>query len=115
MSLELDDWSTHMMRAEMQMKAIEKQLLHKKYDGLQERVTAAKEGLDKTMAWVARQGADAGVDVVPILEDNMHEQKEGPMKSMMMSAVGEIKRLRSERSFWMMSGFHIGTSDAKQK
>jgi hypothetical protein len=45
----------------------------------------------------------------------MHEQKEGPMKSMMMSAVGEIKRLRSERSFWMMSGFHIGTSDAKQK
>lgn len=113
MSLELDDWSTHMMRAEMQMKTIEKQLLHKNYEGLQERVTAAKEALDKTMAWVALQGADAGVDVVPILEDNMHEQKEGPMKSMMVSAVGEIKRLRRERSFWMMSGFHIGKPSAE--
>lgn len=110
MSLELDDWSTHMMRAEVQLKAIEKQLLHKQYEGLQERATAAKEAIDKTMAWVARQGADAGIDVVPILEDNMHEQKDGPMKSILLSAIGEIKRLRSERKFWLKAGFDVAKS-----
>lgn len=110
MSLELDDWSTHMMRAEVQLKAIEKQLLHKQYEGLQERATAAKAAIDKTMAWVARQGADSGIDVVPILEDNMHEQKDGPMKSILLSAIGEIKRLRSERKFWLKAGFDVAKS-----
>jgi len=110
MSLELDDWSTHMMRAEVQLKAIEKQLLHKQYEGLQERATAAKEAIDKTVAWAARQGADSGIDVVPILEDNMREQKDTPLKSMMLSAITEIKRLRSERKFWLKAGFDVGKS-----
>jgi uncharacterized ferritin-like protein (DUF455 family) len=115
MSFDLDDWSTHMMRAEVQLKAIEKQLLHKKYEGLQERATAAKEAIDKTMAWAARQGSNAGIDVVPILEDNMHEQKDSPIKLMMLSAIDEIKRLRSERKFWLKAGFDIGKTNAVEK
>lgn len=110
MSLKLDDWSTHMMCAEVQMKAIEKQLLNKQYEGLQERATAAKEAIDMTMAWVARQGANSGHDVVPLLEDNLHEQKDTPLKSMMLAAITEIKRLRSEREFWLRAGFDIGKS-----
>ena len=108
MSLQLDDWSTHMMCAEVQLKAIETQLLHKQYEGLQERATAAKEAIDRTMAWAARQGADSGLDVIPILEDNMREQKDSPVKSMMLTAITEIKRLRSERQFWLKAGFDIG-------
>ena len=35
--IELDDWSAHLMRAEIQLKAIEKGLLHKDYSDIQDR------------------------------------------------------------------------------
>lgn len=114
MSIQLDDWSTHMMQAEIQLKAIEHDLLHKKYDEVPMRVMWAKKHLDCTVAWVAKQGSSSGVDVVRILEDSLPSHFE-PTKSLLISAIQEIEQLRSERKFWLKSGFDIGKSDAVQK
>jgi hypothetical protein len=69
--IELDDWAAHLMRAEVQLKALEKHLLNKNYNDVQAHATAAKHYIDKTMAWVARQGSSKGVDVVQILQSNL--------------------------------------------
>lgn len=114
MSIQLDDWSTHLMQAEIQLKAIEHDLLHKKYDEVSLRVTWVKKHLDRTVAWVAKQGSSSGVDVVQILEDNLSSNLE-PVRSLMISAIQEIEQLRAERQFWLKSGFDIGKSDAVQK
>jgi hypothetical protein len=49
--IELDDWAAHLMRAEVQLKALEKHLLNKNYNDVQAHATAAKHYIDKTMAW----------------------------------------------------------------
>jgi hypothetical protein len=114
MSLELDDWSTHMMQAEIQLKAMEHDLLHKNYTDISIRATAAKKYIDRTVAWVAKQGSAKGVDVVEILQDSLPHQL--PVNhSLMIAAIQEIEQLRSERQFWLKSGFDIGKSDAVQK
>lgn len=110
MTVQLDDWSTHMLQAEIQLKAIEHDLLHKKYADVPLRATAAKKHLDRTMAWVAKQGSSKGVDVVQILEDNLPGHFE-PTKSLLISAIQEIEQLRAERQFWLKSGFYIGKND----
>ena len=114
MSLELDDWSAHMLQAEVQLKAMNHDLLHKNYADISIRATAAKKYIDRTVAWVAKQGSSKGVDVVQILQDNLPAQL--PVNhSLMVAAIQEIEQLRAERQFWLKSGFDIGKSDAKQK
>ena len=110
MSIQLDDWSTHLLQAEIQLKAMEHDLLHKKYDEVSLRATWIKKHLDRTVAWVAKQGSSSGVDVVQILEDNLPSHLE-PTKSLMISAIHEIEQLRAERQFWLKSGFDIGKND----
>ena len=114
MTIQLDDWSSHLMQAEIQLKAMNHDLLHKNYTDVTVRATAAKRHIDRTVAWVAKQGSSKGVDVLQILEDNLPAQFE-PTKSLMISAIQEIEQLRAERQFWLRSGFDIGKSDAKQE
>lgn len=114
MSIQLDDWSTHLMQAEIQLKAMNHELLHKNYADISIRATAAKKYIDRTVAWVAKQGSSSGVDVVQILEENLPGNLE-PTRSLMISAIQEIEQLRAERKFWLKSGFDIGKSDAVQK
>ena len=114
MSLELDDWSAHLMQAEIQLKAMNHELLHKNYVDISIRATAAKKYIDRTVAWVAKQGGSKGVDVVQILQDNLPAQL--PVNySLMVAAIQEIEQLRAERQFWLKSGFDIGKSDAVEK
>jgi hypothetical protein len=110
--IELDDWAAHMMRAEIQLKAIEHHLLHKKYSEVQAHATAAKHYIDKTMAWVARQGSSKGVDVVEILQSNVAALPDSShTKSLLIASIQEIEQLRGERQFWFKSGFDIGKHD----
>ena len=114
--IELDDWAAHMMRAEIQLKAIEHHLLHKKYSEVQAHATAAKHYIDKTMAWVARQGSSKGVDVVEILQSNVAALPDtSHTKSLLIASIQEIEQLRGERQFWLKSGFDIGKQDAVEK
>jgi hypothetical protein len=114
--IELDDWAAHMMRAEIQLKAIEHHLLHKKYSEVQAHATAAKHYIDKTMAWVARQGSSKGVDVVEILQSNVAALPDtSHTKSLLIASIQEIEQLRGERQFWLKSGFDIGKQDAVKK
>jgi hypothetical protein len=114
--IELDDWAAHMMRAEIQLKAIEHHLLHKKYSEVQAHATAAKHYIDKTMAWVARQGSSKGVDVVEILHSNVAALPDSShTKSLLIASIQEIEQLRGERQFWLRSGFDIGKQDAVKK
>ena len=114
--IELDDWSAHLMRAEIQLKAIEKGLLHKDYTDIQARATSVKHSIDKMLAWVARQGSNKGVDVVEILQSNVPMMKDSdPLKSLLVASIQEIEQLRGERQFWLKSGFDIGKQDAVKK
>jgi hypothetical protein len=114
--IELDDWSAHLMRAEIQLKAIEKGLLHKDYADIQARASSVKHSIDKMLAWVARQGSNKGVDVVEILQSNVPMMKDSdPLKSLLVASIQEIEQLRGERQFWLKSGFEIGNQSAKQK
>jgi hypothetical protein len=114
--IELDDWAAHMMRAEIQLKAIEKKLLRKDYQNIQAHAAAAKHNIDKMLAWVARQGSSKGVDVVEILQGNVAALPDSShTKSLLIASIQEIEQLRSERQFWLKSGFDIGKQDAKQK
>lgn len=108
MTIHLDDWSTHLLNAEIQLKAMNNDLLHKNYTDVAIRATAAKRHIDRTVAWVAKQGSSQGVDVLKILEENLPVQFE-PTKSLMISAIQEIEQLRAERQFWLKSGFDIGS------
>ena len=110
--IELDDWSAHMMRAEIQLKAIEKGLLHRDYTDIQARATAVKQNIDKMLAWVARQGSSKGVDVVEILQSNVAALPDSShTKGLLIASIQEIKQLRGERQFWLRSGFEIGKND----
>jgi hypothetical protein len=114
--IELDDWAAHMMRVEIQLKALENHLLNKDYREVQAHATAAKHYIDKTMAWVARQGSNKGVDVVEILQSNVPMMKDSdPLKSLLVASIQEIEQLRGERQFWLKSGFDIGKQDAVKK
>lgn len=105
-----------MMRAEIQLKAIEKDLLHKNYRDIQTRATAAKHSIDKMLAWVARQGSSKGVDVVEILQGNVTALPDSShTKNLLIASIQEIEQLRAERQFWLRSGFDIGKSDAVEK
>ena len=116
MSLQFNDWSTHLMQAEIQLKAMEHKLLHKDYAAVQAHATSVKNSIDKTVAWVARQGSNNGVDVVEILQSNVPMMKDAdPLKSLLIASIQEIEQLRGERQFWLKSGFDIGKSDAVQK
>lgn len=114
--IELDDWSAHLMRAEIQLKAIEKGLLHKDYADIQTRATSVKHSIDKMLAWVARQGSSKGVDVVEILQSNVVGLPDSShMKGLLVASIQEIEQLRNERQFWLKAGFDIGKSDAVEK
>jgi hypothetical protein len=115
MSLAFNDWSTHMMQAEIQLKAMEHKLLHKDYKDIKVHAEAAKESIDKTMAWLALQGANGGVDVLEVLQFVMDNSAHSKYHPTLLAAKMEIERLRSERQFWLNAGFDIGRSDAKQK
>ena len=107
--MELNDWSTHLMQAQIQTKAAEHNLLHKEYNKVAPHLEAAKTALDKTMAWLATQGSNAGVDIVPILQKSMEMSPEGdPSRPYIMAAIQEIQQLRGERQFWLQSGYEIG-------
>jgi hypothetical protein len=111
--IELDDWAAHMMRAEIQLKAIEKKLLRKDYQNIQAHAAAAKRNIDKMLAWVARQGSSKGVDVVEILQGNVAALPDSShTKSLLIASIQEIEQLRNERQFWLRSGFDIGKQDA---
>jgi hypothetical protein len=114
--IELDDWAAHMMRVEIQLKALENHLLNKDYREVQAHATAAKHYIDKTMAWVARQGSNRGVDVVQILQSNAAALPDtSHTKSLLIASIQEIEQLRAERQFWLKSGFDIGKQDAVEK
>lgn len=111
MSLQLSDWSTHLMQAEIQLKAIEHKLLNKDYEGIKDHAEAAKESIDRTMAWLALQGSDGGVDVLEVMEFVMDNNVHSKYQPILLAAKTEIERLRAERQFWLKSGFDIGKSD----
>ena len=114
--IELDDWSAHLLRAEIQLKAIEKGLLHKDYTDIQARATSVKHSIDKMLAWVARQGSNRGVDVVQILQSNAAALPDtSHTKSLLIASIQEIEQLRAERKFWLKSGFDIGKQNAVEK
>lgn len=114
MSIEFDDWSTHLMQASIQMKIMEHNLLHNNYAAVSDHAMAVHKAINKTVAWVAKQGSAKGVDVVEILEGNIASMPDGdPQRSLMIAAIQEIGQLRGERKFWLKSGFDIGKSDAK--
>ena len=115
MSIQLNDWSTHLMQAEIQLKAIEHKLLHKDYVGIKTHADAAKESIDKTMAWLALQGSNGGVDILEVLQFVMDNSAHSKYHSTLLAAKTEIEQLRAERQFWLRSGFDIGKADAKQK
>ena len=112
MSLTINDWSAHLMLAEIQLKAMEHKLLHKDYKDISVHAEALQNSVNKTMAWVALQGADGGVDVLDVLDfvmkNTMHSGKFHPT---LLAAKMEIERLRAERQFWLKSGFDIGKND----
>jgi hypothetical protein len=114
--IELDDWSAHLMRAEIQLKAIEKKLLHKDYCEVQAHASSVKHSIDRMLAWVARQGSSKGVDVVEILQSNVAALPDSShTKSLLIASIQEIEQLRGERQFWLKSGFDIGKQNAVEK
>jgi hypothetical protein len=114
--IELDDWGAHLLRAEIQIKAIKKSLLHKDYRDIQARATSVKNSIDKMLAWVARQGSSKGVDVVEILQGNVAALPDSShTKSLLIASIQEIEQLRGERQFWLNAGFDIGKQDAVKK
>jgi hypothetical protein len=115
MSLTFNDWSTHMLQAEIQLKAMEHKLLHKDYQDLPRHAQAVHDNVDRAMSWVALQGADGGVDVLTVLEFAMNNNTHSKFHPLLLAAKTEIERLRSERQFWLKSGFDIGKTDAVEK
>lgn len=115
MSLTFSDWSTHLMQAEIQLKAMEHKLLHKDYVGIKTHAEAAKESIDKTMAWLALQGSNGSVDILEVLQFVMDNSAHSKYHPTLLAAKTEIERLRAERQFWLKSGFDIGKSDAVEK
>jgi len=113
MSLQFNDWSTHLMQAEIQLKAMEHKLLNKDYDDIKVHAEAAKSNIDKTMAWLALQGANGGVDVLEVLQFTMDNNTHSKFHPILLAAKTEIERLRSERKFWLQSGFNIGKKNAE--
>jgi hypothetical protein len=113
MSLTFNDWSTHLMQAEIQLKAMEHKLLNRDYADMQTHAHAVKSGVDKTMAWLALQGADGGVDILDVLQFSMNGNTNSIFHPVLLAAKTEIERLRAERQFWLKSGFNIGKQDAK--
>ena len=113
MSLTFNDWSTHLMQAEIQLKAIEHKLLNKDYEGIKDHAAAAKDSIDRTMAWLALQGSDGGVDVLEVLRYTMEDCTHSRFQPILMAAKTEIERLRAERQFWLKSGFNIGKQNAE--
>lgn len=113
MSLQFNDWSTHVMQAEIQLKAMEHKLLHKDYADIKVHAEAAKSSIDNTMAWLALQGASKGVDVLEVLRFTMDNNTHSKFHPILLAAKMEIERLRAERQFWLNSGYNIGKQDAK--
>lgn len=113
MSLQFNDWSTHLLQTEIQLKAMEHKLLHKDYDGIKVHAEAAKSNIDKTMAWLGLQGANGGVDVLEVLQFTMDNNIHSKFHHILLAAKTEIERLRSERKFWLQSGFNIGKKNAE--
>ena len=108
--MELNDWSTHLMQAQIQTKAAEHCLLHKEYDKVSAHLDAAKGALTKTEVWVAMQGQNANVDVVPVLQRVVNALPEKDFsRPYLMVAIQEIQQLRGERQFWLKSGYDIGS------
>jgi len=108
--MELNDWSTHLMQAQIQTKAAEHHLLHKQYDKVAPHLDAAKGALSRTEAWLAIQGSNAGVDIIPMLQKAMDSSPDGdPSRPYIMAAIQEIQQLRGERQFWLQSGYDIGS------
>lgn len=112
MSLQFNDWSTHLMQAEIQLKAMEHKLLNKDYVDISVHAQAAHDNIDKTMAWVALQGADGAVDILEVINFVMDNGIHSKFHPILLAAKTEIKRLRAERQFWLNSGYSIGKSDA---
>jgi hypothetical protein len=115
MSLQFNDWSTHLMQAEIQLKNMEHKLLHKDYADIKTHAEAAKNSIDRVMAWLALQGANGGVDVLEVLQFSMENNTHSKLHPVLLAAKTEIEQLRAERKFWLKSGFDIGKSDAIQK
>lgn len=110
--MELNDWSTHLIQAQVQIKGIENKLLHKDYAGIENHIAAAKTALDKTQAWVTMQGQNANVDVIPILQRVLDATPDKDFsKPYLMVAIQEITQLRGERQFWLKSGYDIGSKE----
>lgn len=115
MSLQFNDWSTHLIQTEIQLKAIEHKLLHKDYADIKIHAEAVKANIDKVMAWLALQGADGGVDVLEVLQFAMDNNIHSKFHPLLLAAKTEIEQLRAERKFWLKSGFDIGKSNAVEK
>ena len=111
MSLQFNDWSTHLLQVEIQLKAMEHKLLHKDYVGISVHAQAAHDSIDKTMAWVALQGADGAVDILEVLNFVMDNGIHSKFHPILVAAKTEIEQLRAERKFWLKSGFDIGKND----
>ena len=109
--MEFNDWSTFMQQVQIHSKKIEDKLLHKKYNDIAPHVDAIKESLDKTLAWVATQGQNANVDIIPILDAYLKSTSDkDPSRVYLNAAMQEIKQLRGERQFWLKTGFSMKTS-----
>ena len=113
MSLQFNDWSTHLMQTEIQLKAMEHKLLNKDYVGITFHARSAHDNIDKTMAWVVLQGADGAVDILEMLTFVMGNNPRSGFQPILLAAKTEIERLRAERQFWLKSGFDIGKKDAE--
>lgn len=116
MSLAFNDWSTALMQAEIQLKAMEHKLLHKDYEDLAKHAQAVHDAVDKAMIWYASQGSNGGANVLEALDFFIANSGPGSKyQPILMAAKTEIEHLMSERKFWLNAGFDIGKSDAIQK
>lgn len=116
MSLAFNDWSTHLMRAEVQLKAMEHKLLHKDYEDLARHAQAIHDSVDGAMSWYASQGRNGGANVLEALDFFIANAGTGSRyHAILLAAKTEIEHLMSERQFWLKAGFDIGKIDAVKK
>lgn len=116
MSLAFNDWSTHLMQAEIQLKAMEHKLLNKDYEDLAMHAQAVRFSVDRAMSWYASQGSKGGVNVLEALDYFIANSGSGSRyQPILLAAKAEIEHLMSERKFWLKAGFDIGKTDAEQK
>lgn len=92
--MELNDWSTHLMKAERALKSLNDSLLHKRYDEVLPLIDDVWSAMDDTRSWLAVHERSGDMDVLPLLRN----MKGGYYDAEACAAIREIEHLRKERA-----------------